>query len=35
VGGKRLVIDAFHYPGTSAADLAAQTAVIDSIQLAP
>ena len=35
VGGKRLVIDAFHYPGTSAADLAAQTAVIHSIQLAP
>lgn len=35
VGGKRLVIDAFHYPGTSAADLAAQTTVINSIQLAP
>jgi hypothetical protein len=35
VGGKRLVIDAFHYPGTSAADLAAQRAVLDSIQLAP
>ena len=33
VGGKRLVIDAFHYAGTSAADLAAQQAVIDSIQL--
>src|SRR4029077_1352767 len=25
VGGKRLVVDAFHYPNTSAADLAAQT----------
>jgi hypothetical protein len=35
VGGKRLVIDAFHYPATSAADLAAQQAVIDSVQLAP
>ena len=35
VVGKRLVIDAFHYPGTSAADLAAQQAIIDSVQLAP
>jgi hypothetical protein len=35
VGGKRLVIDAFHYPGTSAEDLAAQRAVLDSVQLAP
>jgi hypothetical protein len=33
VGNERLVIDAFHYPGTSAADLAAEQAVIDSIQL--
>jgi hypothetical protein len=35
VGGKRLVIDAFHYPNTTAADVAAQTAVINTIQLAP
>jgi hypothetical protein len=35
VGGKRLVIDAFYYPGTSEEDLAAQQAVLDSIQLAP
>ena len=35
VGGKRLVIDAFHYPGTSAADLAAQQAILDSVQLTP
>jgi len=35
VGGKRLVIDAFHYPGTSEADLASQEAVIHSVQLAP
>jgi len=33
VGGKRLVIDAFHYAGTSAADLAAQQAIIDAVQL--
>ena len=32
VDGQRMVIDAFHYPGTSAADLAAQRAVVDSIQ---
>lgn len=35
VGGERLVIDAFHYAGTTAEDLAAQSAVIDSIQLTP
>jgi len=35
VGGKRLVIDAFHYSGTSAADLAVQRAIIDSVQLTP
>jgi hypothetical protein len=35
VGGERLVIDAFHYPGTSAEDLAAQRSVIDSVQIAP
>jgi len=33
VDGERLVIDAHHYPGTSEADLAAQRAVLDSIQL--
>ncbi len=31
VGGQRLIIDAFHYPGTPAADLAAQQAVVDSV----
>ena len=35
VGGERLVIDAFHYPGTSASDVAAQTDVINSVKLAP
>ena len=35
VAGDRLVIDAFHYPETSAEDLAAQQAVIDSIQIGP
>lgn len=35
VGSERVVIDAFHYPGTSASDLAAQRAVVDSIQLDP
>ena len=35
VGGQRLVIDAFHYPGTSAADLAAQQAVVDSVKVTP
>ena len=34
VGGNRLVFDAFHYPNTTAGDLAAQRQVIDSIQLA-
>lgn len=33
VDGERLVLDAFHYPGTSAADLAALQAVVDSIQI--
>jgi hypothetical protein len=33
VAGERLVIDAFHDPGTSATDLVAQQAVLDSIQL--
>ncbi len=32
VGSERVVIDAFHYPGTSAADLAAQQAVLNSIR---
>lgn len=35
VGTERVVIDAYHYPGTSANDLAAQQAVIASIQLDP
>jgi len=35
VGTERVVIDAFHYAGTSATDLAAQQAVIASIQLDP
>jgi hypothetical protein len=35
VGGKRLVIDAFHYGGTSAADLAAQQAILSSVQVTP
>ena len=35
VNGQRLVFDVWHYPGTSEADLAAQQAVVDSIQLAP
>jgi hypothetical protein len=34
VEGERLVIDAFHFPGTSEEDIAAQRAVIDSVQLA-
>jgi hypothetical protein len=33
VNGERLVLDAFHYPGTSAAHLAALEAVVDSIQI--
>ena len=35
VAGERLIIDAFHYPDTSAEDLAAQRAVLDSIQIEP
>ena len=35
VAGDRLVIDAFHYPETSAEDLAAQQGVLDSIQIEP
>jgi hypothetical protein len=34
VNGQRLVIDAFHYPGTPAEDLAAQQAVIATIRVA-
>lgn len=33
--GERLVLDAFHYPGTSQADLAALDAIVDSIQIDP
>jgi hypothetical protein len=33
VGGEHIVIEAFHYPGTSATDLAAQQAVVDSIEI--
>jgi hypothetical protein len=32
VDGHRLVIDAFHYPGTSEEDLAAQRTVVDSVE---
>jgi hypothetical protein len=35
VPGERIVIDAFHYAGTSASDLAAQQGIIDSIQIDP
>lgn len=35
VDGERLVLDAFHYPGTSEADLAALEAVVDSIRIDP
>ena len=35
VDGERLVLDAFHYPGTAEADLAALQAVVDSIQIDP
>ena len=35
VNGQRVIIEAFHYPGTSAADLAAQQAVVDSVQFDP
>lgn len=33
VNGERLVLDAFHYPGTPEADLAALEAVVDSIEI--
>jgi hypothetical protein len=33
VDGERLIIDSFHYPGTSEEDLAAQRAVVESVQL--
>ena len=33
VDGERLVLDAFHYPGTSETDLAALDAVVDSIEI--
>lgn len=33
VAGQRLIVDAFHYPGTSEADLAAQQAVLASLEL--
>lgn len=33
VAGERLIVEAFHYPGTSAAHLAAQQTVLDSIQI--
>lgn len=32
VDGERLIIDSFHYPGASQADLAAQRAVVESVQ---
>jgi hypothetical protein len=32
VDGQRLIIDSFHYPGTSEEDLAAQRAVVESVQ---
>lgn len=32
VDGQRLIIDAFHYPDTSAEDLTAQRAVVESVQ---
>jgi hypothetical protein len=35
VAGERVVIDAFSYPGTSSSDLAAQRAVLDSIEFDP
>ena len=35
VDGDRLIIEAFSYPGTSAEDLAAQQAVVDSVQFEP
>lgn len=33
VNGERLVLDAFHYPGTPDADLAALEAVVDTIEI--
>ena len=35
VAGQRVVIEAYHFPGTSQADLAAQQDVLASIQLSP
>jgi hypothetical protein len=35
IDGERVVIEAYHYPGTSADDIAAQQAVLDSIELDP
>ncbi len=35
VDGERLVLDAFHYPGTAETDLAALQAVVDSIEIDP
>jgi hypothetical protein len=35
VGGQRLVMDAFHYPGTSAAEVAALHAVVATVKIGP
>ena len=35
VDGERYIIDAYHYPGTSEEDLAAQRAVVESVQFVP
>ena len=35
VNGKRVVIVARHYPGTSATDLAELQAIVDSVQIEP
>ncbi|MBA2634325.1 MAG: hypothetical protein H0U86_15230 [Chloroflexi bacterium] len=35
IDGERVIIEAFSYPGTSAEDLAAQQAVVDSVQFEP
>jgi len=35
VDGERMIIEAFSYPGTSVEDLAAQQAVVDSVQFEP
>jgi hypothetical protein len=35
VAGERIVVEAYHYPATSASDLAAQQAVVDSIRIEP